>query len=209
MRIQHPISHYLLYLDFEVLLKEINQWESLSVKGLVVKHYLDKSETILCLFSDFKLSLAKPALHEALKIVNLEGLTVLLVWEVEKADYGSLLARTPYKALGDLIYFQVYAFFVLVFTEGQYLIVHSPIFHWFLLDQGTGQYLLAGVVLLQAAIEAVKLRIPFTKLRDSILPLSFYLCIKGGLDNRSRECDHSYFFFTIKDSLDAVVLCAC
>lgn len=94
-----------------------------------MEHYLDKSETILCLFSDFELSLAKPALHEALKIVNLKCLAILLVREVEKADYGSLLARTPYKALGDLIYLQVYAFFVLVFTEGQYLIVHSPIFH--------------------------------------------------------------------------------
>lgn len=57
-----------------------------------MEHNFDKSKTVFCLFSDFELPLAEPALHETLKIVDLEGLAVLLVGEVEEADYGGLLA---------------------------------------------------------------------------------------------------------------------
>ena len=69
--------------------------------------------------------------------------------------------------------------------------------------------MLARVVLLQAAIEAVELRVPFTKLEDPVLPLSFNLCVEGGLDNGSSECHNSYFLFALKGSPDAVVLGAC
>ena len=129
MRVQHPVGHYLLDFYLEVLLEEVDERERLRVEGLVVEHDLDKSETVLCLFSDFELSLAEPALHEALKVVDLEGLAVLLVGEVEEADYRSLLTAAPHEALGDLVYLQVYALLVLVLAEGQHLVVHPSVFH--------------------------------------------------------------------------------
>lgn len=104
MRIQHPIGHNLLDLDLEVLLEEVNQCERLRVEGLVVEHDLDKSEAVLGLLSDFELPLTEPALHEALKVVDLEGLAVLLVGEVKEADYRGLLAAAPHEALRDLVH---------------------------------------------------------------------------------------------------------
>lgn len=87
MRIQHPISHNLLNLYFQMLLQKINQCKCLRVEGFVMEHDLDKGEAIFRLFSDFELALAEPAFHESFEVVDLEGFAVLLVREVEEADY--------------------------------------------------------------------------------------------------------------------------
>lgn len=87
VRIQDPVSHYLLHRYLQMLLEESDQSQSLRVKGLIGKHYLNESEAVLLSFSHFKLPLPKATLHKSLLVVYFEGLAVLFLGEMEEPNY--------------------------------------------------------------------------------------------------------------------------
>ncbi len=80
----------------------------MGVEALIGKHYLDECETVVLFFTHLELSLSEPSLHETLKVVYLERLTVLFIREVEEADHRCLLTAAPDKTLRHLVRLKVH-----------------------------------------------------------------------------------------------------